>query len=43
MKEMGSKEKEEGIFCILSPALQKTWHKKKHVKNIIFLALVCSV
>lgn len=42
MKEMGSNKKEKGIFCILSPALQKTW-QKKHLKYMIFPALVCSV
>jgi len=28
MKENSSNQKEKGTFCISSPALQKTWHKK---------------
>lgn len=42
MKEMGSNKKEKGIFCILSPALQNAW-QEKHLKYVIFPALVCSV
>lgn len=39
---MSSNKKDRGIFCVLSPALQKTW-QEKHLKYMIFLALVHSL
>lgn len=42
MKEMGSNKKEKGIFCILSPALQKTWQKKTlEVYDFSGISLFC--